>query len=225
MNPSSTSLFAPSELALLRAEDFVKPGGMLDNTRTLNGAADVSTRGLARVLLVVAILAGEQAGGLRLAVRQKRALFGLSRSSALFADPTGSPVQWPAHSLEESISALAERLRAEKGQNDVCKIVYTLVQRDAANPWAKLIEMVTSGLTQRGLLQMREKKQMVVFRVAQVELPQSTADLAGSQPVAPIQQWLRESESQRPELHSLLMDQIERGLKQRVEQTSLDTDS
>ncbi len=208
------ALLAPSELVLLHGEHFAPRGNLLDKTALLHVDLDVSAKHLARALLHIGLLANEQAGALRLEARQKSALLGLAKSQALYADPAGAPPAWPEHSLEAQARALAGQLHARK-QNDIYTLVYTLLQHDTANPWQSLIEMVEAGLARRGLLQAA-----AVGKKVQYTLPPSTAEMASSQSIAPLQQWLADTERSRPELFKLLASQVESGLKRRLEQST-----
>jgi hypothetical protein len=224
-NPLPFAPFTPSELVLLRAPEFIPAGGVLDKTKLFDSEVAVSTKGLARTAIAVALFANEQAGAIGLFARQKNALLGLTKRTLPYADPANTTVQWPSPCLETSVKALAETWFANKGQNDVATLVYRLQPKDVPNPWAALIEMLMHSLAARGLLQTEQKKQLGIFKSTHYILPPSTADLAARLPGSPIQQWLADSARTRPELHKLLLDQIEQGLKQRVEQTPSDTDN
>jgi hypothetical protein len=165
-------------------------------------------------LLVIAVLANEHEGVIRLETRQKSALLGLTKSQSLYAEPGGAAPAWPAHSLEAQMPALLAPLCAKK-QNEVQTLVHALLEHDVDNPWQILIDRVKAGLAQRGLLQVAPAGKKV-----QYTLPQSTADLAAHQPLAPLQQGLADTERSRPDLFKLLTAQIESGLKRRVEQST-----
>src|SRR3712207_5012999 len=99
---------APSELALLSAEEFTTAQVLLGATgdpqvRLLHADFTVSARQLGQGLLAIALLANEQAGAIRLEPRPKKTLLGLSSADTLYADPAGDAATWPASSLEARV--------------------------------------------------------------------------------------------------------------------------
>ncbi len=215
----SFGALSPSELALLNGERFAPKGTLMDKTGLLHMALDVSAKHLARTLLLVAVLANEQTGSVRLEVRQKSALLGLTKSQSLYADPGSVVAAWPAYSLEAQMRSLVEQLYAQK-RNDMETLVHTLLQHDTDNPWQSLIERVKDGLARRGLLQAQDKARPMAAKKVQYILLPATAELASRQPTAPLERWLADGEHQRSQIFKLLAGQIESGLKRRVSQST-----
>lgn len=206
----------PSELVLLRGEQFAPPGSLVDKVTLLHNGQEVSAKTLARVVFAIAILANEQAGVLRLQPGTRKGLFGLAETPVLWLEPVSASAQWPAGTLEAQIQALATK----KGANDLYTIVHAALLHDYANPWASALDLVKAGLARRGLLQAQEKKQFLAASRVIYTLPPATAQLAAQQSAAPLQNWLVESERQRPALHKLLLAEIDKALKKRLEQST-----
>ena len=155
--PSNISLdptnpLSASELVLLNGDQFAKKV-MLGNIKLLHTDASVSVSQLAQAMLVAAVLADESSGNLRLEVRQEKAMFGLRKVKNLYANPTPHPVEWPQFSLESQLPQIAERFKNDDDSHRVSNLIYAWLRQDSSSPWQSTIEMVKSGLTERGLLE------------------------------------------------------------------------
>ena len=211
---------APTELALLHGERFTTAQVLLGATgdpqvMLLHADVHVSARQLGQALLQIAFLANDQAKAIRLEPRPKKKLFGLSSTDALFADPGGQNVSWPAGSLESRIRPLVDRLAAD-GDNDVQSIIAALVER-SAEPWALVSGLVAEGLGSRGLLQQAPLVEPDLFPQSRWTLPEDTRRMAADQKIGPVEQLLGDCERDRPELWQRLNDQIEQAIEQQTD--------
>ncbi|HZG65862.1 MAG TPA: hypothetical protein VEZ12_03915 [Herpetosiphonaceae bacterium] len=211
---------APTELALLHGERFTTAQVLLGATgdpqvMLLHADVHVSARQLGQALLQIAFLANDQARAIRLEPRPKKKLFGLSSTDALFADPGGQNVSWPAGSLESRIRPLVDRLAAD-GDNDVQSIIAALVER-SAEPWALVSGLVAEGLGSRGLLQQAPMVEPDLFPQSRWTLPEDTRRMAADQKIGPVEQLLGDCERDRPELWQRLNDQIEQAIEQQTD--------
>lgn len=208
---------APSEIVLLSGELFAKKVRM-GNVDLLHTAASVSAEQLAQAMLAVAILANEQAGAIRLDVREKKALLGFRKVSRLYAVPDQASASWPPGCLESQVRPLSEQLLAGGENNEVSSVIAAWLKQDSANPWQSAIELVKAGLASRYLLDAVEEKRLKVFSTTRYELPDSTATLIARQPTEPVQQLLRSCQDNQPEKWNLLQNEIRSAIKARTEQ-------
>jgi hypothetical protein len=208
--------FSPSELVLLSGDQFAASARFGNNVQLLHTDAKVSAEDLGQAMLGAAFLASEQSGAIHLEVRQKKALMGLRKVSAVFADPNNVAIAWPAHSLEANILRLAQELQAGES-NDVCNIVYLWLGKDSSVPWRTAVELIQRGLVARGHVEEYKKTRLKVFSASEYTLPESTAALATRQPVAQLWDMLQVCERDRPELWKLLQKQIKDAVKKRTE--------
>ena len=146
-----TNPFTPSELVLLHGDQFAKKV-MMGNIKLLHTDASVSFSQLGQAILASAVLADENAGNLRLEVRQEKATFGLRKVKKLYANPTPHKVDWPEFSLEHELPRIAERVKNENDSYQVSNLIYAWLRQDSSSPWQSTIEMVKSGLAERDLL-------------------------------------------------------------------------
>ena len=211
---------APTELALLYGERFTTAQVFLGATgdpqvMLLHADVNVSARQLGQALLQIAFLANDQAKAISLEPRPKKKLFGLSSTDALFADPGGQNVSWPAGSLESRIRPLVDRLAAD-GDNDVQSIIAALVER-SAEAWALVSGLVAQGLGSRGLLQQAPIVEPDLFPQSRWTLPEDTRRMAADQKIVPVEQLLGDCERDRPELWQRLNDQIRQAIEQQTD--------
>jgi hypothetical protein len=217
-----TSLMAPSELILLNGDKFAKKV-MIGNIDLLHTPVSVSAAQLGQAILASAFLACEQTGAIRLETRQKKAMMGLRKIINLYATPKDG-VEWPAYSLESKIGTIAGQLQAGKGDNEVSNVIYTWLGEDSGSPWQSAIELVKSGMADRGLLDRLQEKKLKVFSVTRYQLPDKTASLVQEIPIAPLQRLLEDCEKMRPEIWKMLVKQINSAIKARTEQDSSSMD-
>lgn len=212
-----------SELVLLNGEIFAKKV-MMGNIQLMHTEASVSVAQLGQTILAAAVLAVESSGNLQLETRQEKALFGLRKVTNLYGNPTPRPVEWPDSSLESQLLQIADRWKAKDGSNQVSNILYAWLREDSGSPWQTAIELVKSGMAQRGLLETFEEKSLKIFTITRYTLPDSTKALAAQQSIHPIQQLLSNCESYRKDVWDLLNKQIKKAIKDRTEQDDVDFD-
>jgi hypothetical protein len=212
---NNATSFAPSEVVLFNGEKFAKKT-MAGNVTLLHLDQNVSAAQLGQAALAAAFLANEQAGAVRLEVRQTKALFGLITNNTLFVEPVAAPSYWPANSIESRIYPLAEQLRAQNGKNDVANMVYELLGEDSDDPWKEVIELIKAGLAERSLLDRIKEKKLKIFTVWRYTLPDATKALASQQDVDPVQQVLLNCERSQPQLWQALTDANKRAVSRRT---------
>lgn len=215
-----TSLTA-SEQVFLQGEKFAGKGGLLNKYKLMHNGVEVSLSELVTNLVTAAFLASEQAGAIRLEVRKKKALLGLTTTTNIYAEPL-QPVDFPPGSLEAQIYELALEFKQMKDQNEVWKLVYAWLRKDVGAPWSKAVEFIQVGLGQRQLVEVIEEKKLKIFTSTRYELPESTRLLAASLPTEPVQQLLAECRTNRPEVWALLVKQIKQGIDNRKERDDSD---
>ncbi|MFC1922387.1 hypothetical protein ACFLY4_03775 [Chloroflexota bacterium] len=217
LSPNPGNPISSSELVLLRGDQFAKKV-MIGNIKLLHTDASVSISQLGQAILAAAVLAAEAAGNLQLEVRKGKAMFGLRKVKNLYANPTPTPVEWPKYSLEAQLPPIAERFKNDQDSHEVSNLIYAWLRQDSSSPWQSAIEMVQSGLAERGLLDTSEETKLKVFTKINYSLPESTASLAAEQPIEPVKQLLANCENDRREIWDLLVKQIKSAIKARTEQ-------
>jgi len=217
LSPNPANPISSSELVLLRGDQFAKKV-MIGNIKLLHTDASVSISQLGQAILAAAVLAAEAAGNLQLEVRQGKAMFGLRKVKNLYANPTPTPVEWPKYSLEAQLPPIAERFKNDQDSHEVSDLIYAWLRQDSSSPWQSAIEMVQSGLAERGLLDTSEETKLKVFTKINYSLPESTASMAAEQPIEPVKQLLANCENDRREIWDLLVKQIKSAIKARTEQ-------
>ncbi len=215
-----------SELIYLNGEKFAQKAGLFNKVKLMHTDLSVDVVQLVQMAVAAALLANEQAGTLRLELRSKKALFGLTSVQTLYAEPCGVRHSWPADSLEAVFPPYAERFKAEKNTNEVYSILYAWLAEDCMSPFDEVVNRIQYGLGARMLLGMREEKKLKIFTVRSYTLPDSTRALAQSIPLAPVQEMLKQCEQTRPLVWKALLEQIKKAVSARREQsdTSFDSD-
>jgi hypothetical protein len=132
----------PSELVLLNGEKFAAKAGIFNKAHLLHLDQDVDMVSLAQLCLASALLANEQAGALRLEIRQKKAMLGLTTTQALFSDPSNQLPQWPPFSLEAAVPAVAAQEAAHQRSAEVYRVVFTWLGREFPSPFEEVLERV-----------------------------------------------------------------------------------
>lgn len=206
LDPASP--LAPSELVLLNGQQFIGKTNV-DTENLLNGKAKGFAKPLGEIILTAAFLAGEHVGAIRLEVEKGKKLF-MFPSTKLLVASNNSVVAWPAGSLESIIAS------ARKNRPEVHEIVHDWLSRDDNDPWGLVIDKVRDGLAQRQLLNVTKEKVLIVLTTKRYELPESTGAVAAQQPIGPIQQLQAECKQTRPELWTLLLSQVQKGVNRRV---------
>lgn len=218
-----TNPLSPSELVLLNGDLFAKKV-MLGNIQLLHTDTSVSISQLGEAILSAAVLAAESAGNFKLEIRTAKAMLGLRKAKNLCGIPTFSPNEWPEYSLEAQLPKIAERLEKEGESHQISDLIYIWLRQDSSSPWQSTIEMVKSGLAERGLLDAAQKTRLKVFTVVNYSLPESTADLASQIPIDPVKELLTNCENNRKDIWELLLKENKRAIKQRTEQDDMDYD-
>jgi hypothetical protein len=219
---SVTTTFTPSELVLLKGNEFVDKGRPFDTLTLISNGQAVRQKALVQCVIAAAILASEQHRDIRLEVREKKVLFGLAKPRTLYIEPTGAAFDWPEGTIEASIPVLAKSLKDKKGTNEVRNLVYSWLGQDSSNPFHHAIAKVHAGLGKRNLLEKVEKKVLVILKSTAFAFPESTGALLANQPVGPVKNLLESCEIARPEVWKLLNDQILKAINSRVEQDTSD---
>lgn len=215
MSVNDTSLTA-SEQVFLQGEKFAEKAGLLNKFKLMHIDQDVSPSDLATNIIAAAFLAAEKAGAIRLEVRQKKALLGLTKVTTLYAEPL-QQVDYPTASLEGHIYDLAVSLKASKDKNEISNLVYAWLRKDVRTPWLEALEFIQIGLADRWLVNVIKEKKLKIFTTTHYELPESTRLLAASLPVEPVQQLLSDCRDYRPEVWKLLVKEIKQGVESRTE--------
>lgn len=186
---------APSELVLLFGDRFVPEAGMLSSKEeVLTSGVRVNSQTLMEKAMHAAVWTLHRAGAARLEIRQGKALFGLLKTQKLFWAAGPTPAAYPQGSLE---AFLAEQAGMEKELDDV---LASFIGKDSHDPPARAIGIMKAGLSGRGLLEVEEKKTLMVFTTVGYSLPASTRELAQRHSLDPVRQLLAEAEQREPEL-------------------------
>ena len=222
---AADAYLTPSELIYLNGEKFAQKAGVFNKVQLMHIDLGVNLIQLVQMVVASAFLANEQAGTLRLELRAKKALFGLTSVQALYAEPCGPLRQWPQYTLEAVLPTYAERFKAEKNTNEVYSIVYAWLGQDWTAPFNEVIDRVRYGLGSRMLLGVHEEKKLKIFTVRSYTLPDSTRTLAQNTPLAPVQQMFQQCEQARPLVWKALLEQIKKAISARTEQTETSFDS
>lgn len=221
MTTGHPTILTASEQVFLQGEKFAGKGGLLNKYKLMHNGLEVSLSELVTHMVAAAFLSSEKAGAIRLEVRQKKALLGLTKTTNIYAEPLQS-VDFPPGSLEAQIYELAVEFKQMKDQNEIWKLVYAWLRKDVGAPWSKAVEFIQVGLGQRQLVDVIQEKKLKIFTTTRYELPESTRLLAASLPSEPVQQILAECRINRPEVWNLLVKQIKQGIDNRTERDSSD---
>jgi len=209
----------PSEQVFFNAEKFASSKGIFNKVNLLHTDVQVNKVELVQHLLAAAFLANEQAGWMRLEMRQKKVLFGLGSKTALFADPTGKPAQWAGPCLEADLLNAAGRA----SNSEVDTLVSVWLGQDVSDPYAEAIGRVKVHLAERGLLDMQEERKLKIFVSRSYSLNSTAQGLIAAQPLQPLTALLQNCQSLRPQVWQELLKQIKKGVDSRQEK--MDTDS
>lgn len=210
-------LLTPSELLLLHGDELVPapvegaledPGTVLPHTEER-----VSTRELARLLLVAAVLANEDAHAIRLETCERPQGDGLR--VGLYLRPGNIMPDWPDKSLEEAIDFLVG-WAAHNGHNEVWDLVYHLLERDDRRPERLIQSMAEEGMGNRGLLQPCGDEDCP-FMPTRWVLRGRMARFVARESAQPLRALLERTRAERPEIWHLLGDEIDLAFERRLE--------
>ncbi len=207
---TTSATLTSSELVYFNGQLFAQKV-MMGNHELVHNNTKVSVNQLTDAVLLAAILDNESNGTIKLEMKTSKGLFGMLTTHSVNVNLTGTKNARPDDTLESSIYQIAERLIKGKGGQAVTveDIIYNFFSEDVAWPQKNIIGMVLNGLYKRGLLLTNEKNNYVPYP--------DTIKLIESQSVESVQKIISTSEKSRPELHALLLKQIQSGLKKRVE--------
>lgn len=213
---TAVSVLTPSEQVFLQGERFASKGGLVNRIKLMHVDQDVSVSELVQAMFAAAFLSCEKMGAIRLEIRPKKLLFGLTKKDTLYAEPV-RPAEFPAPSLEAQIYEMAVKQKNDKGTNEVATLVFAWLREDTNLPWQEAVKLVQSGLASRQLLDVVQEKKLKVFTVNKFTLPEGTRQLAAELAWQPIQQLLSDCQQNRPEVWKLLMKHIKSGIDNRHE--------
>ena len=200
-------VLTPSERVLIFGDRFSTPAGMLGYSEVvLSSGAKVDADRLAQNVFAAAFLANEQAGAIRLELRQGKAMFGLMKTEKLHAVPGQKQVGWPQGSLEAVIAASVQP------QPKIDDLVGGILGQKSSSPAQSLCARVKAALAARGVLQAEEKKTLKVFTSIAYSLPDGARAAAEQTGAAHVEQMLRSCEQQRPRLWAELIRGIKAGI-------------
>lgn len=215
---TTSTTFAPSELVLLFGDRFAGPGGRSKGKEELlSGSGVVAPGDLAESVLLVGLLALEQAGLIRLEPRIKKSLFGLIKRPTVFAVATGAGRTWPVGSIEPRLLAALGG-----GEADVSDVVYRFFGEDHPSPSGGLLTMVKVALVDRGLLEREVTKKLKIITTVTFRLPDSTRELLRSESPDAALALLRAAEGRGAEFMATLRKRIDNGLGRRIESSDHD---
>lgn len=192
---SAVDAFSPSELVVLFGDQFVPDASMLSSKEDiLTSGVRVNSQTLMERAMHAAVWTLRRDGAIGLEIRQGKALFGLIKTRKLHLVRGTASARYPEGSLESHL------LEAAGMENELDAVLAAFIGQDSNDPPARAIGLMKRGLSGRGLLQVEEKKTLMVFTSVSYVLPASTRELASRQPVQPIKQLLAEVEQKEPEL-------------------------
>lgn len=212
----------PSELVFLNGERFAQKV-RLGNTKLLHNDQDVGRVQLVVAILRAALFTQEQYRTLRLEVRKKKVLLGLTSTDTLYADPVGPAAAWPEGTVEAEFPPLAHSLYQSKGQNEVSNIIYAWLGHDVSSPYELVLEKIKWGLVKRGLLEVQEERKLKIFISRKFICPTPTVRLAAAQPLQPVLDLFNFYSQSRPDVWKESEDSIRKGVGARQEKDN-DTD-
>jgi len=212
----------PSEMVFLNGELFAKKV-MLGNVDLLHSDEKVSIAQLGEAILATAMLACEQAGAIRLEVRERKGMLGLRKVRELFAVPTTPRENLPENSLEAVFYDLAVNL-APQNKNDIYTMLYVWLRQDATAPWNTVMDLMKAGMAERGMLDATQEKKLKIFTVTHYAYPEQTARLVKGQSAGPVKAMLENCERTRPEVWKMLEDAIKKAIRARTESSDNDFD-
>lgn len=192
---SAADVFAPSELVVLFGDQLVPDASMLSSKEEiLTSGVRVNSQTLMEKAMHAAVWTLRRDGAIGLEIRQGKALFGLIRTRKLHLVRGTASASSPEGSLE------AHLVEAAGAENELDAVLASFIGQDSNDPPARAIGLMKRGLSGRGLLEVEEKKTLMVFTSVAYVLPASTRELASRHSVLPIKQLLAEVEQTEPEL-------------------------
>ncbi len=210
----SESSFTPSEFILLNGEKFAPESRSEDKLPLLCSDIVVDGVYLTSLVCAAAVLANEAESALELVLTSKKTAFGLKESTELVLRPVGQAPNWNGYTLEAGVIYVSGQAYAVPGNHTLQNTIYTLLVKDRAKPWEKIIELVEWGLASSNWLLPVEGEAAAAFSTPFI-CPQNVRNLALSQPTAPVVNLLTSCKKSRPEIWRQMMFEINQAFKQR----------
>jgi hypothetical protein len=196
--------FAPSELVLLFGDRFTPEAGLLGSKEEiLTSGVKVGAEKLMNAAVGAAFWAVHRSGAATLEMRRGTKLFGLMKSQKLHIVRGTVPSPFPAGSLESVI------VEASELEPEVQGILESYLSSETSDPSARLLGLMKAGMSGRGLLDVEERKTMMVFTTVGYTLPDATRAAAAREPLEPVQSLLRDAEQREPELFKAVQKAID----------------
>jgi hypothetical protein len=208
----------PSELVYFNAEKYASSKGVFNKVSLMHSDLQVNKVELVQYLLAAAFLANEQAGLMRLEMRQKKVLFGLVPKTALYADLTGHTANWEGPCLEADLLDAS----GSAANSEVVSIVSFWLRHDYSDPYDEVLGRLKNNLVNRGLLDMHEERKLKIFISRNYSLPTENRAFIASQPLAPVNGLLHGCQTSRPQVWQALLEQVKKAVASRQEQMNVD---
>jgi len=203
--PSPTTL-APSEIVLIHGDRFAEAKRRIalftGRTTLLDGRSCVSSRQLVANMLQAALLAHEQAGGIRFEIEDA----GKQRPDAavsLIVAPTGKLTDWPRATLEARL-LLNER-------RSVADVVFDWLGQGSRDPWDRAAEQGMIMLVLRGIAAVNSG-----WRGRSYLFAGDALALLSQVSPQPIEELLARCRENRPDVWRLLDAEIEEAIRRRT---------
>jgi hypothetical protein len=207
-------LLTPGEVVFLNGEKFTARTGWVGwivGYPLLNADGKVLATDFAVQVYAAAFIASRGAQTISLETREGKGLFGLGVERALYAVPCSTASDWPAGSLEDRILCLAKELEPN---NRISNLVSSFLGQDCADPYRAALDLIKTGLAQRGLLECHKARRFCVFTVRHYRLPQRTGVVAAEQ-VDAVRKMLDNFQRVHVDVRKLLTREIRRGIDNR----------
>lgn len=219
---ASTGTLSPSDVVYFNASSFTGLVGkaksvMAGKTGLVYAEEKVPAADLGTALLATALLANEQAGAVRLEMREKKEVLGLKTVQTLYVEPTGEQPAWPVGSLEARFLEAVPRSTSR----ELDDVYYQMYAEDASLPWHQIAFLVVDGLKTRQLLQTIEKKRLKIFKSTEVVVPDSTRALAAGADVEPARALISSAQA-RPDFWEIVTREIGQAVNRRKEMDTSD---
>lgn len=204
---------APSELLFFHAERFCKEGGMMSggNFQLLHTGAKVGYQELSADALLVALLAMEERGEVRLRLEQEKGFFRTTPVALVeFLDELQ---YWPPGSLEFQLIGMLTGQPVVK----VRDLVYTYIGRDLSHPYSEVVLRLQAGLAGRGYLSLVERSGLgKLFSLPTFSLEPQTMGIVAREGAERVSRLLEGCRQGRPELYKALGDGLRSGITSRL---------
>ncbi len=205
--------FTPSEFIFLNGEKFAPTAEGNESIPLLCSDSRVNGTQLAILLIMAAVLANESEGALAIELQEKKKFFGGTAKSELYLHTVRPAPNWSGYTLEAAVMFLAGSLFPTY-EHTLYNIIYSLLAKDRANPWQKIIELVEWGLVSSNWLIPVKGDAVAAFSTPFI-CPGNVRELALEQPVKPVISLLEGCKQRRPDLWQRMTRDIERAFRDR----------